>query len=227
MILIVTPDTILNRGALEVRRIPKPILGRGITLYPRKGLFGGLTLRLIFEHALPRYLLALWPFPVAMFIWPHLALPISQAPLLMFIVIYLVESRVLSVPKDRRDALIDRTEALQALDTLRLRSAAYLTRLAAGRRMRTGDLHLVVEQSALAKVPPLTLISVQIDDGAPRLLDLTREERDALRTALFDEALSERTLLRVNLSEDEFLRDTVLDAATVSAHARLAAMAGR
>ena len=66
MILIVTPDTILNRGALEVRRIPKPILGRNITLYPREGLLSGLTLRLIFEHALPRYLIALWPFPVAM-----------------------------------------------------------------------------------------------------------------------------------------------------------------
>jgi hypothetical protein len=227
MLLVVTPDTILNRAALEVRRIPKPILGRNITLYPREGLFSGLTLRLIFEHALPRYLLALWPFPVAMFIWPHLALPISQAPLLMFILIYFVESKVLSVPRDRRADLIDEVDAQRALDLLRLRSADYLTRLAAGRRMRTGALHLVVEQSALAKVPPLTLLSVQIDDGTPRILDLTPEERTALRGALFDADLTERRLHLVNLAEDEFLRDTVLDAATVSAHARLAAMAGR
>ncbi len=227
MILIVTPDTILNRAALELRRIPKPILGRGITLYPRQGLLSRLTLRLIFEHALPRFLLALWPFPVAMFIWPHLALPISQAPLLMFLLIYLVEIRVLSVPKDQRAGLIDRTEALRALDLLRLRSADYLTRLAAGRRMTAGTLHLVVEQSELARVPPLTLLSVQIDDGDPRILDLTPDERAALGTALFDETLTERQLLRVNLSEHDFLRETVLDTTTVSAHARLAAMAGR
>lgn len=227
MILIVTPDTILNRGALEVRRIPKPILGRNITLYPREGLLSGLTLRLIFEHALPRYLIALWPFPVAMFIWPHLALPISQAPLLMFILIYLVESRVLSVPKDRRAGLIDETEALRALDLLRVRSHRYLTRLAAARGLRTGTLALVVEQSELAKVPPLTLISVQVDDGDMRILDLTREERAALRMCLFDADLTERKLHLANLSQAEFLRSTALDASTVSAHARLAAMAGR
>ena len=85
----------------------------------------------------------------------------------------------------------------------------------------------VVEQSALAKVPPLTLISVQIDDGTPRILDLTPEERDALASAIFDADLTEQQLHRANLAENEFLRDTLLDAATVSAHARLAAMAGR
>jgi hypothetical protein len=227
MILIVTPDTILNRAALELRRIPTPILGRSITPYPRKGVFSLLTLRLIFEHALPRYLLALWPFPVAMLVWPNLALPISQAPLLMFLLIYLVESRVLSVPKDQRVALIDRTEAQRALDLLRLRSADYLTRLAAGRRMTAGNLHLVVEQSELARVPPLTLLSVQIEDGDLRILELAREERAALHEALFDDDLTERLLLRVNLSEHQFLRETVLDTTTVSAHARLAAMAGR
>jgi hypothetical protein len=225
MIFIVTPDTVLNRSALETRRVPKPILGRGITLVPRRQVFSRLTLRLIFEHALPRYLIALWPFPVAMLIWPHLALPISQAPLLMFLLIWIVETRVLTIPRDARAGLIGEVEAERALDTLRVRSTSLLTRIAAGRRITSGDLHLVVEQSELAKVPPLTLISVQCDGDQPRLLDLDLAERAMIAAELFDDTLSERLLQRVNQSQHEFLRDCILDPATISAHARLAAMA--
>jgi hypothetical protein len=100
-----------------------------------------------------------------------------------------------------------------------------LQRIAADAGLTTGELHLVIEQSPLARVAPFTLVSVQVDGDAPYLMDLTAAQRDMIATTLFDDDLTERTLQRTNLRENLFLRDVAFDAGTVSAHARLAALA--
>ena len=79
---IVSPSTLWNSRALETRGVPKRIIGR-ISLFPRQGATGRLVLRLLFEVQVLRFFAALMPFVVAMFVWPHLALPISQAPIPM------------------------------------------------------------------------------------------------------------------------------------------------
>ena len=113
------------------------------------------------------------------------------------------------------------------LARLPVRLRERLTRIAAGRPDIGERLHLVVEQSPLRRITPLTMISVQVE-GADRayVLDLTAEERAMLADGLFDEVLPETLLLRINLTENEFLRSSALDPATISAHARLLAMAG-
>lgn len=228
MIFVVSPATVLNRAALETRRIPKLILDRNITLIPRREARLGLRLRMIFEHGLLRYLIALIPFPIAIAIWPHLALPIAQAPLPMFILIFFVETRLLAIPSQEvRRALIGETEAARGLDRFRLASEEVLTRIATGRRMTSGTLTLVVEQSAMARIAPLTLISVQVEEPQPEILDLTAEERALLRKGVFGDDLTEQLLHRINLSESEMLRAVPLDTRTISAHARLEAMAAR
>ena len=97
-----------------------------------------------------------------------------------------------------------------------------LARVAATRGMRVGQLHLVVEQSELGRLPPLTYVSVQSEDG-PEVVALDPSERAQIAAALFQPPLDERLLHRINQAEDVFLRDVVLDARQVSAHARLAA----
>lgn len=226
MIFVVSPTTVLNRAALETRRVPKPILDRNITLIPRREAGLSLRLRMIFEHGLLRYLIALIPFPVAIAIWPHLALPIAQAPLPMFILIFFVETRVLAIPSEEaRRALIGETEAAQGLDRFRLAAGDALTRIATGRRMMSGTLTLVVEQSAMARIAPLTLISVQVEEPQPEILDLSEGERALLRGEVFGGAVSEHLLHRINLAEGEMLRAIPLDTRTISAHARLEALA--
>jgi hypothetical protein len=224
MIHVVTPDTVLAGSALSLSSVPRPLLWRGLGVAPRRGFGGALWRRILFEQSLPRYLIALFPFPIAMAIWPDLALPIAQAPLFMFAVIYLVEIRVLAVPREKRAALIEADAAARGLDVLRDRSKRLLTRIAAGRRMSEGRLHLVVEQSELARITPLTLVSVQAEGNPPQILPLTEEERALLRGGLFDADLPETLLQTINLSQNAFLRSTALDPRTISAHARLAAM---
>jgi hypothetical protein len=182
----------------------------------------------VFEHSLPRYVVALLPFPVAMLIWPDLALPISQAPLLMIGFVLFIETSVLSIGSpDRRRARATEAEAARALDLLRVRGREVLTRIAAGRGLTDGTLTLVVEQSAMARLRPLTLVRVRTDGETPEPLDLSPDEIALLRDGLFDEALPETLLHRVNQAENEFLRTVTLDVRGVSAHARLAAMAAR
>lgn len=228
MIYFVSNATILNRGALETRRVPKAFLKYNTWLIPRTQPFSPAALRLLMERQLLRYGIALSPFPLALIIWPHLALPIAQAPLLMFLLVWLVETRVLSVPRAARRTLIDEDAALEILDRLTTRGTAILGRLAAERGLAGGQVHLVIEQSELMRIAPLTLVSIQADsDGAPQLLDLTETEREAIAATLFDADLPEAGLRRANLFQDVFLRDIAFDASTVSAHARLAALAGR
>lgn len=210
---------------LEMRQLPRRFLGRGLLL-PRRGGSAGLLARLIFEVEILRYLGALLPFVFAALIWRDQALAIAQAPLLMVFVVYAVEMRVLRVPKARRAALIDPAEAERGLDLLTVRARAILTRIGAGRGLAQGHLHLVVEQSELHRVPPLTYVSVQSEEG-PEVIALSPDEEALIRATLFQPPLDERRLHLINQSQDEFLRDVGLDLRSISAHARLAAMAAR
>jgi hypothetical protein len=225
LILYAAPSRVLNTAVLEITAPPRKFLGRGFGIVPRGTVTKPGFWRLVVEFQLLRYLVALTPFPVAMFIWPHLALPISQAPLLMFLLVYLVESRVLAVPRDARKSLIGEVEAARALDAFRVRGAAILSRIAAGRGMTKGELHLAVEQSELARVAPLTVISVQLSGPPAEVLDLTDCEIALVERELFAEGLDERLLHRVNLAQNIFLRSVAFDASAVSAHARLEALA--
>lgn len=226
MLFVLTPSAITDPKALATAGVPKRILTLGRSVRPH-GWFGrAVWWRMLIEHSLVRYVIALAPFPVAMLIWPDLALPISQAPIVMFGIVLWLETSVLSVPTAaRRRALIDPDAAASGLDALRARARSLLTRIAAGRGILEGRVHLVIEQSAMARVTPLTLVSVQVDTPAPMVLDLDAGECALLAEGLFDAALDEVLLHRINLAENTFLRDLPLEARAVSAHARLAAMA--
>jgi hypothetical protein len=226
MLFVLTPSAVTDPKALATTSLPRRILTLGRSVRPHGWLGRAVWWRMLIEHSLVRYVIALAPFPVAMLIWPDLALPISQAPILMFGIVLWIETSVLSVPTAaRRRALIDPDEAARGLDALRARARALLTRVAARRGIVEGRLHLVIEQSAMARMTPLTLVSVQVDTPAPAVLDLDAEETAMLRDGLFDETLPEALLHRINLAENTFLRDLPLEARGVSAHARLAAMA--
>jgi hypothetical protein len=221
---VVTRSTVAGPGRLTVRTVPRVFLGRAGLPWPRGGTGGRIFWRMLFEFPFLRYAAVLAPFPAAALVWPELALPISGAPLVMFLVVLWIESNVLAVPDARaRRALIAADEAARGLDLLAVRGRAILTRIAAGRDLRQGGLVLVVEQSGMARVPPLTLVSVQ-SETPPAILDLTADEITTVR-GLFDAALDERLLLRINLSENRTLRTVRIEAAGVSAHARLAALA--
>lgn len=221
---ILTPKTIWNPGVLETRSLPKRIFGR-VHIRPRRGASFGFRLRLLFEVQIFRYLLALAPVIVAALIWQEHALAISQAPVLMFGLIFLVEGRVLRVPKARRAAVASLAEQERGLDVLRAQGRAILTKIAAGRGLTDGRLLLVVEQSDMLRLAPLTLVSVQSDDG-PRVLTLSLEEEALIREGLFQPPLDERRLLRISVAQDEGLHNVELEAKAVSAHARLAALMG-
>lgn len=225
MILYAAPSRVLNAAVLDITSPPRKFLGRGFGIVPRGTVTKAGFWRLVAEFQLLRYLVALAPFPVAMFIWPHLALPISQAPLLMFLLVYVVESRVLAIPREARKGLVGEVEAARALDAFRIRGAAILSRIAAGRGMMEGELHLAVEQSELARVSPLTVVSVQLGGRPAQVLDLTDSEVALIEAELFGDGLDERLLHRVNLAQNTFLRSVAFDASAVTAHARLEALA--
>lgn len=225
MILFAAPSRVLNPAVLDITAPPRKFLGRGFGVVPRRALLDAGFWRLVVEFQFLRYLVALVPFLVAMAIRPDLALPISQAPLLMFILIWLVESRVFAMPKEARARLVDRTDADRALDAFRVRGRSILSRIAAGRNMTAGEMFLAVEQSELARIAPLTVVSVQIGGADPHVLDLSDAEAALIASDLFDDRLDERLLHRVNLAENTFLRSVAFDASTVSAHARLEALA--
>lgn len=213
----------LNRAALETRQIPKRMLGR-IAVLPRAGASGKLWLRLLFEMQLLRFLIPLIPFVLAMLIWPHLALPISQAPVPMMLVIGFVEMRVLAMSLEARRKLASEDEIARTLDALRFNARRTLTQIAAQNDLQTGELMLVVEQSELARVPPLTLVSVQRDQPGPEVIDLSAEDRAVLTGGLFDDSFTERDLHRATLAKGENLHTITLDVSTISAHARMAAL---
>ena len=219
---IVTPETVLNPAALETRHIPRRFLGRAL-LIPRRGAGLRVILRMVVEIEMLRYLAALLPFVVAAMIWRDSALAIAQAPLLMFLVIYGVEMRFFRLTPTARQALLEPGEADRGQDLLRARAVSVLTRIAAGRALTQGVLHLVIEQSDLIRIAPLTLVSVQSEDG-PQVLCLDRAEAALLRKTLFQPPLTEQALHRITLASDEQIHDIAFDPRAVSAHARLAAL---
>jgi hypothetical protein len=219
--LIVSPETLKNPAVLETRSLPKKIFGR-VMIYP-KGASAGLWLRLIVEVQILRYLTALLPFALMPFYFHELALPITQAPIAMVLLIGVVEMRGLRLSPRERKRVVDADEADRRLDLLAFRARACLRRIAARQGLTEGQLRLVVEQSELARIPPLTLVSVQSDHPAPRVLSLDAGDRAVLMEGLFDADLSERDLAAVNQRQEAFIRDIVQEARGVSAHGRLAA----
>ncbi len=193
-------------------------------MVPRRGIRFGVLCRLIFEIQILRYLLPLVPFVVAMLVWPHLALPISQAPVPMLIVIAVVETKVLSIKPDARAALIEDADMARGLDALRFNATRILTRIAADRKLSDSELLLVVEQSEIARIPPLTLVSIQQSQPKAHVLDLTQQECELIQTTLFDGDISERQLHLISLRQAENLRSIALDTRSISAHARMAAL---
>ena len=222
---LVTPTTVLNPVVLETRHIPRQFLGCS-TLIPWRGAGPAVILRLVFEVEILRYIASLLPFVAAALIWPDKAVVIAQAPLLMFMVVYAVEMRFLRLTPAARDTLLDPGEADRVLDLLRIRAVSILTRIAAGRGLTEGSLHLVVEQSDIYRVAPLTLVSVQSEDG-PQVLRLDVGEEALIRDTLFQPPLTEHALHRVTLAHDEQIRDVAFDPRNLSAHTRLAALMGR
>lgn len=217
--LILTHDTLRNPAILEVRSLPRRFLGR-VMPWPRHGGWR-IWPRLIFEVQLLRYLAVLLPFVAAMLVWPDLAFPLAQAPLAMIVAIAFVEVKLLALSPRARERLMTEEAADRVLDTLRLRARQCLARIAARQGLDEGELRLVIEQSAMARIPPLTLVSVQAEAPA-RVLRLDAGDREELGK-LFEDGLSERDLHRANLRSDTFLRMIALDARSVSAHQRLAA----
>lgn len=219
---IVSPSTLYNASALETRAVPKRMIGR-ISLIPRRGASWRLVLRLIFEVQVLRFLIALLPFVIAMVVWPHLALPISQAPIPMLFLIYFVETRVFDIPRDKREALISDADRDRTLDALQFNAKRVLRRIVARKGIAEGEIHLVVEQSEMGRVPPLTLVSVQQATPKPSVLELEAEDRALLSEELFDATLTEKKLQLVALRERENLRSVMIEAREISAHARMAA----
>jgi hypothetical protein len=181
------------------------------------------VIRLLFEVQVLRYLLALAPVVIAMLVWPHLALPISQAPIPMLFLIYFVETRVLNLSEKQRAALISEDEADRVRDMLAFNARSVLTRIAARRKIARGRLHLVVEQSELARMPVMSLVSIQTEDPDPEVLDLDARDREIIENGLFDGFVSEESLHSVTLRDGRNLHSTILEASEISAHARMAA----
>ena len=218
--LILSPDTLRNPGVLETRSLPKKVFGR-VQILPRGGGWR-LWARLLVEVQFLRYLAALLPF-IAMLAWSgDLAQPVMQAPLAMILVIGVVELKVLRLSDRARERLMGADAAGRILDAFDFRARAALRRIAARRGIEAGDLMLFVEQSELARLPPLSLISVQASDPTPHVVPLDAGDRAAL-AGLFDADLTERDLHRANLRLGESMRAVRIEAGAVSAHARLAA----
>lgn len=226
---ILTPKTIRNRAALDVRQIPRRFLGR-IFVWPRQGGWR-LKARVIFEIELLRYLVALAPFAIMALVWRSSALAIAQAPALMVLVIYAVEMRYLRLTPAARARLLSDAERDRFNDLLAARGRTILTRIGAARRLKTGQLHLVIEQSELARVSPLTIVSVQAEgtlpeDGGPEILDLSDTEMSLIRKTLFAPPLTEASMQNLTLSGKDTVSVTSLEMRAIPAHDRMAALSG-
>jgi hypothetical protein len=220
--LILTNATLWNPGVLETRSLPKKFLGR-VLIAPLTISFR-VWGRLLVEMQALRFAVTLLPFALSPIFVRDLAIPVMQAPALMVMLVVLVELKVLRLTAAARAAQVEPDEAARRLDTLGFRGRGCLRRIAARHDIREGALRLVVEQSELARISPLTLVSVQSDLPRPHVLSLDPEDRDLLGKSLFDDALSERDLLAVNHRDNLYIREIVQEARAVSAHARLAAL---
>lgn len=222
-LFVLSPDTVWNPSILNFPTAPRKILERGMIL-PRRDVSWGFIARAVFESQVLRFLAACLPFGLAAFIWPAAALPISQAPVVMLMTIGIVELRLLRLPREKREQMASETDAARALDSLKFRGRRVLAQLAARLGIETGTIYLVVEQSDMVRVPPMTIASVQLDKGKSRLVPLTAEERAVIRDGLFDDDFTERDLFLANQREGVSFRSVAFEARGVSAHARLAAL---
>lgn len=220
---IITPRTTSSKAALEFRQIPRKVIGRSF-VWPRVGGWR-LKARVIFEVELLRYLVALAPFAGMALVWRDSALAIAQAPALMVLVIYGVEMRFLRLSPAARAALLEPAARDRLADVLATRGRMILTRIGAGRRLGTGGLHLVIEQSELARVAPLTFVSVQSDDG-PEILDLSDAEMDLIHDALFSPPLTEAAMQTLSLARKETVSVVRLDLRSIPPHDRMMALTG-
>ncbi|MDU8944042.1 hypothetical protein [Ovoidimarina sediminis] len=218
--IVISPDTVLNPAALETRVVPRRFFGRAM-VWPR-GMGRGDFWRFVFEMQWLRYAVALLPFVFAALIWREFTLPIAQAPLLMVIAIGFFELKVLKLDEAARARITGDPAHSEALDRLRFRGQAAMRRIAARHDIAEGALTLVVEQSELARVRPLTFVSVQRAAPTPEVMALGAEDREILQ-GLFEGIGDERALQRANLAEDVFVREVTVEARSVSAHARLRA----
>lgn len=218
---ILSPDTVSNRTALQIRWVPRRFLGR-TTLWPKRGGWR-LMARVIFEAEALRFALVLLPFVIAALIWREQAIFIAQAPVLMLAAIYLFEAKFMRVPRAARSGLMREDDVDAGLDLLRQRARQILSRIAARRALGSGVLHLVIEQSDLIRVAPMTLVSVQSDEG-PELLALDASERAMIRETLFAPPLDERRLQMIGLARGIDIHDLTFEPALVSAHARMGAL---
>lgn len=223
--LILTRATLRNPGVLDTRSLPKKFLGR-VLLVPR-GQGRAVWLRYLVEIQPLRYVVTLMPFILAPLLVRDLATPVMQAPALMLILVAVVEMKVLRLSQAARDRAVDPVDADRRRDTLAFRARACLRRIAARHGLADGTLRLVVEQSDLARVPPLTLVTVQADLPKPHVLTLDAADRAVLVAGLFDADFTEADLLDVNHRDRVYLRDIAQDTRAVSAHARLAAVLER
>jgi hypothetical protein len=223
--LILTNATMWNPGVLETRSLPKKFLGRVLVVPLNADL--RTWARLLVEMQPLRFLVTLLPFAISPILVRDLAVPVMQAPALMVILVLLVEIKVLRLSGKARARQVGTDEAARRLDTLAFRGRSCLRRIAARHDLGEGTLRLVVEQSELARIAPLTLVSVQSDTPGPHVLRLDPEDRDLLTQGLFDASLTERDLLAVNHRDNRYIREITQEARAVSAHARLAALLER
>ncbi|TGD66232.1 hypothetical protein EYC08_04940 [Tabrizicola sp. WMC-M-20] len=225
---IITPKTIKNRAALEFRQIPRRFLGRSF-VWPR-GAGWRMKARVVFEIELLRYLTALAPFAGMALIWRDSALAIAQAPALMALVLYAVEMRFLRLTPAARATLLDDATRDRLADLLAFRARGLLTRIGAGRRLTGGALFLVVEQSELARVAPLTFVTVQSEGaeggGRPEIIDLTEAEQTLIRDTLFAPPLTEAAMQKLTLVRKDTVSVTRLEMRGIPAHDRMAALTG-
>lgn len=223
--LILTNATLWNPGVLETRSLPRKFLGR-VLIAPSSTSFR-IWARLLVEMQPLRFAVTLLPFAISPILMRDLAVPVMQAPALMVILVVLVELKVLRLTAKARTGQVGPDEAARRLDTLAFRGRSCLRSIAARRDLREGALRLVVEQSELARIAPLTLVSVQSDTPRPHVLALDPKDRELLCEGLFDDAFSERDLLAVNHRDNRYVREITQEARAVSAHARLAALLDR
>ena len=220
MIFVLAPSTIFNRWTLKARRLPRLMLAEAQRPLPRRLMLSSAFWRMAAESPVLRNAAVVAPIPAAVLMAPDLVTAsLGLSPALMFLMLFAEGSLV---PVRARDDEAERAE--RVLDLLRTRGRAVLTRIAASRGIAKGKLTLVVEQSSLARLPPITLVSVHSDNA---VIDLSRDEQRMLREGLFAEGLKESMLLRVNLVQKTPVREVSLEAGTISAHARLAGMARR
>ncbi|MCE6952688.1 hypothetical protein LAZ40_24585 [Cereibacter sphaeroides] len=222
MIFVLAPSTIFNRWTLKARRLPRLMLAEAQRPLPRRLMLSSAFWRMAAESPMLRNAAVIAPIPAAVLVAPDLVTAsLGLSPALLFLMLF-AEGNLVPVRARKGEA----EEAERVLDLLRTRGRAVLTRIAASRGVAKGKLTLVVEQSSLARLPPITLVSVHsASDNA--VIDLSRDEQRMLREGLFAEGLDEAMLLRVNLVQKTPVREVSLEAGSISAHARLAGMARR